>query len=29
MAAALVVFGVINVTAIRLGAWRPRSGYAP
>jgi Na+-driven multidrug efflux pump len=26
MAAALVVFGVINVTAIRLGAWRPRSG---
>ena len=26
MAAALVVFGIINIAAIRLGAWRPRGG---
>jgi putative MATE family efflux protein len=26
MAAALVVFGIINVTAVRLGAWRARGG---
>jgi hypothetical protein len=26
MAAALVVFGSINVAAVRLGAWRARGG---